>query len=95
MTTKIGEAIKKKRLVGGLTQAELAEGICTQATISNLESKGSLPTTSILLKITDKLNIEFNEIYEYSLGNQNGYTQYLKKLEDYVVNVAINKRMNY
>ncbi|MBC9789459.1 helix-turn-helix transcriptional regulator, partial [Carnobacterium maltaromaticum] len=50
MTTKIGEAIKKKRLVGGLTQAELAEGICTQATISNLESKGSLPTTSILLK---------------------------------------------
>lgn len=58
MTTKIGEAIKKKRLVGGLTQAELAEGICTQATISNLESKGSLPTTSILLKITDKLNMK-------------------------------------
>lgn len=80
MTTKIGEAIKKKRLVGGLTQAELAEGICTQATISNLESKGSLPTTSILLKITDKLNIEFNEIYEYSLGNQNGYTQIFKEV---------------
>ena len=80
MTTQIGEAIKKKRLLEKLTQAELAEGICTQATISNLENKGSLPTTTILLKITDKLKIEFNEIYEYSLSNPNGYNQIFKEI---------------
>nr|WP_315529620.1 helix-turn-helix transcriptional regulator [Carnobacterium maltaromaticum] len=80
MTTQIGEIIKEKRLLQGLTQSELAEDICTQATISNLENKGSLPTTSILLKVTDRLKIEFNEIYEYSLNNQNGYNQILKKV---------------
>ncbi|WP_010050255.1 helix-turn-helix transcriptional regulator [Carnobacterium maltaromaticum] len=80
MTTQIGEVIKRNRLEEGLTQAELAEGICTQATISNLENKGSLPTTSILLKITDRLKIEFNEIYEYSLNTHNGYNKVFKEI---------------
>lgn len=80
MTTQIGEIIKEKRLLQGLTQSELADDICTQAAISNLENKGSLPTTSILLKVTDRLNIELNEIYEYSLSNQNGYNRILKKI---------------
>lgn len=80
MTINIGDAIKKKRLAEKLTQAELAKDICTQATISNLENKGSLPTTSILLQITDRLKIEFNEIYEYTLGNPNGYNQIFKKV---------------
>lgn len=80
MSIKIGESIKRKRIAEGLTQAELAKGICTQATISNLENKGSLPTTSILLKITGKLKIEINEIYEYTLGNSNGYSPIFKKI---------------
>lgn len=33
----LGDLIKAKRLENGLTQAELAAEICTQASISNLE----------------------------------------------------------
>ena len=35
---KLGEKIKNIRRSKGLTQNELAEGICTQATVSNLEN---------------------------------------------------------
>lgn len=62
MATKFGEEIKKKRLEKGLTQKELSENICTQATVSNLENGASVPTISILLKLADRLNIEFSDI---------------------------------
>ena len=64
MTTKIGEEVKSKRLNRGLTQSQLAEDICTQATISNLENGASVPTISILLKLAERLNIEFSNIYD-------------------------------
>lgn len=79
-TTTIGTIIKKKRTQLKLTQAELADGICTQATISNLEKKGNLPSISILLKITERLSIEFNEVYEYTLENQNKYSKVFKEI---------------
>ncbi|MEF9936492.1 MAG: helix-turn-helix transcriptional regulator [Clostridia bacterium] len=82
MITQIGEIIKKKRLANKLTQSELAENICTQATISNLETKDSLPTISILLKITDKLSIELDEIYEYTLGASNDYANIFKEVRE-------------
>ncbi|MGX7418696.1 helix-turn-helix domain-containing protein [Carnobacterium gallinarum] len=82
MTTKIGEIIKKKRLEMKLKQAELADGICTQATISNLEKGSSLPSISILLKLTERLNMEFNDIYEYSLIDQNGHTLTFKEIRN-------------
>lgn len=71
MTTKIGKEIKSKRLKHGLTQSQLAENICTQATISNLENGASIPTISILLKLAERLNIEFSNIYDYTLDNEN------------------------
>ena len=70
MTTKIGEEVKSKRLNRGLTQSQLAEDICTQATISNLENGASVPTISILLKLAERLNIEFSNIYDYTLDKE-------------------------
>lgn len=82
MTTKFGEEIKKKRLEKGLTQKELAENICTQATVSNLENGASVPTISILLKLADKLNIEFADIYDYTIESENEYNQIFKEVRE-------------
>ncbi|WP_010053561.1 helix-turn-helix domain-containing protein [Carnobacterium maltaromaticum] len=70
----LGEIIKEKRLAKGLKQSELAEGICTQATVSNLENKSRMPTMSILLAIANRLNIEFSELSGYALTSVNSQT---------------------
>ncbi|MGX7419839.1 helix-turn-helix domain-containing protein [Carnobacterium gallinarum] len=76
----LGGKIKEIRLIKGITQRELAEGICTQATISNLENETSLPSLSILLSIADRLNIDFSEIYEYIAINGNSYSEIFKRV---------------
>ncbi|MFS7422456.1 helix-turn-helix domain-containing protein [Carnobacterium maltaromaticum] len=82
MTGQIGAKIKSKRLAKKLTQAELAADICTQATISNLENKDRLPTISVLLKITDRLDMEFSEVYTYTSGKSANHTQIYQKIRD-------------
>lgn len=82
MSTKIGEQIKTKRLKKGLTQAEVAENICTQATISNLENKDRIPTMSILLKISDRLDIELDSVLEYALDRELGHNQVFKEVRE-------------
>lgn len=79
---QIGAIIKSKHLAKKLTQAELALNICTQATISKLENKGTLPTISILLKITDRLDIEFSEIYTYTSGKSASYSAIYSEVQD-------------
>ncbi len=43
-----------------MTQKELAEGICTQATISNIEKAGKVPAITLLLAIADRLDIDID-----------------------------------
>lgn len=76
----LGGKIKEIRLAKGITQRELADGICTQATISNLENETSLPSLSILLSIADRLSIDFSEIYEYISVNGNSYSEIFKRV---------------
>lgn len=71
--TSLGGRIKEKRLNFGYTQAELAEGICTQASISNLENDTSTPSLMILLAIGERLNIEFSELSNYAVQLENPY----------------------
>jgi transcriptional regulator with XRE-family HTH domain len=53
--------IRKKR---GLTQAELAKGICTQAMISNFEKGESVPTSIVLFELSKKLHVDINYFFE-------------------------------
>lgn len=57
-----GQKVKETRIVKGVTQKGLAEGICTQATISNLENGSSFPGLGTLLAIASRLDIDFSEI---------------------------------
>lgn len=46
----------------GYSQSELAEDICTQGTISNIENAITLPSTYILKEIANKLNIDIVDL---------------------------------
>lgn len=70
MNFLLGDKIKEIRLAKGLKQAELAEGICTQASISNLEKKSTVPSLTILLAISKRLNIDFDDLVEYVALNE-------------------------
>ncbi len=47
----------------GLSQKELSEGICTQATLSRFENNGQIPTVKILVQLCDRLNISLGELF--------------------------------
>ncbi|CAD5903051.1 helix-turn-helix domain-containing protein [Carnobacterium maltaromaticum] len=61
----LGLFIKNIRRAKGFTQNEFAEGICTQATVSNLESNRGIPSIQTLVALTDRLNIDLNDLVEY------------------------------
>ena len=78
---KLGEKIKNIRRSKGLTQNELAEGICTQATVSNLENGASLPSVTTLLAIADRLKINFSEISDYMPTNDNSFIEIFNQVK--------------
>lgn len=67
----LGDLIKAKRLENGLTQAELAAEICTQASISNLEKNQRIPPLMTLLAIGNRLNLNFDELSDYAIEQEN------------------------
>ncbi|MCM2607171.1 helix-turn-helix domain-containing protein [Rossellomorea marisflavi] len=65
--SEIGKKISELRNEMNLTQGELAEGICTQASISMIE-KGELdPNATILYQIAKKLGVDVN--YFFHIGS--------------------------
>lgn len=59
-------AIRKKNK---LSQSELAQGICTQATLSRFENSGHVPTFKILKRLCERLHIEIGDIALSSRDN--------------------------
>lgn len=57
-----GRAILKRRKQLKMTQNQLAEGICKQATISNIEKKNKANSMSILVKLCNRLDLPISEI---------------------------------
>ena len=47
----------------GLSQKELSDGICTQATLSRFENNGQIPTVKILIQLCHRLNISLGELF--------------------------------
>ena len=57
-----GALLKEYRKKKGLTQVQLAEGICEHATVSNIENKNMSPGINILSALCKKLNVEISDI---------------------------------
>ncbi|WP_227005152.1 helix-turn-helix domain-containing protein [Companilactobacillus paralimentarius] len=46
----------------GLSQKELSNGICTQATLSKFENNGKIPSLKILIKLCNRLGLSLDSI---------------------------------
>ena len=46
-----------------LSQSELADGICTQATLSRFENNGQVPNLKILIKLCNRINLPLSELF--------------------------------
>lgn len=57
----IGALVRKKRKEKGLTQAQLASGICAQSMISSIEKGEYLPNAAIFLQLCARLEISIDE----------------------------------
>lgn len=53
----LGQRIREVRLKKGLTQVELAEGLCTPSMISQIESDRARPSFKVLFAIAEKLDV--------------------------------------
>ena len=65
----------------GLSQKELSEGICTQATLSRFENNGQIPTVKILVQLCDRLNIGLGELFPEVSVEEDEINQKLIKAE--------------
>ncbi|MGD6778517.1 helix-turn-helix transcriptional regulator [Sutcliffiella horikoshii] len=69
----LGEEIKRIRKNKGLTQSDLANGICTQAAISGIESGRTFPSIDILYYLSLRLQVSMDYFLEKITFRQEQY----------------------
>jgi len=71
----LGKIIQDQRKKLNLSQAELADGICTQAIISKIENQNISPSTTVLISICQKLHLTLDNVFSEfaSLPSSNLY----------------------
>lgn len=78
---KIGEKIKQRRKEIKMTQADLSEGICTQAMISRIEKRKVRPSRELMEKLAERLDVSLHYFYgEDSVESRYSKTAQLCKL---------------
>jgi transcriptional regulator with XRE-family HTH domain len=71
----IGEKIKELRKLMGLSQMDLAAGICTQAQISKIEKGDVYPYASTLYLISQRLGVDVNYFFDIGTTPRMDYIQ--------------------
>lgn len=86
----LGQAIRELRQKMGLSQKELASGICNQAQISNIEKNNYTPSAMLLNQISTKLGVDMNYFFEMQesykieyISNSKKYIRQLVRNRDY------------
>ncbi|MDV2684030.1 helix-turn-helix domain-containing protein [Alkalihalophilus lindianensis] len=69
----IGLAIKNIRQRYGLTQRELANDICDQTLISRIEKGVVIPSSLLLMKISERLGVDVNYVINFAKYNNFEY----------------------
>ena len=57
------ERFIRERKKSGLSQSELSDGICTQATLSRFENNSHVPNLKILIQLCNRLNLPLGELF--------------------------------
>lgn len=79
----LGTVLKELRKNKGLTQKELAEGVCAQSMLSAIENDVYVPNADLLVNLANKLNVDLNEIslaVNYEISGDNDFNQTVDKL---------------
>ncbi|WP_053073932.1 helix-turn-helix domain-containing protein [Bacillus sp. LL01] len=72
---RIGHTIKDLRKYYKISQKELADGVCTQAMISRIETDDLYPSAPILFQIAEKLGVDINYFFNLSETPRLDYAQ--------------------
>lgn len=75
---QVGDKLRQLRVYKGLSQAELAEGICSTAYLSKVENCKTSPSSNFIEKITKKLEVE---VSVFSTDKSIYYTKLIRQLE--------------
>ncbi|MFP9128391.1 helix-turn-helix domain-containing protein [Niallia sp. BSM11] len=86
----LGEEVKRLRKLNKLSQTQLADGICTQATISGIEAGRGYPSVDILYIISIRLKVTLEYLYKILL---NDAEDYIKETEELLEDLM--KQKNY
>ncbi|MFC5631302.1 MULTISPECIES: helix-turn-helix domain-containing protein [Streptococcus] len=82
----IADKLKTKRKEYGLSQSELAEGICEQSQISKIERGNYMPTATLLYKLAGRLNVTIDYFFDEQIESVSNLKEFMrlstKLLED-------------
>ncbi|MFW8052530.1 helix-turn-helix domain-containing protein [Vagococcus fluvialis] len=79
------EAFIEARKHKNLSQNELADGICTQTTLSRFENNGQVPSLKILIKLCQKLDFPIGDLFP-KIGMKNSeLVESMDKVEFYFI----------
>lgn len=92
---EIGNKIKLLRKRARLTQKQLAEGICTQAQISNIEKGVLNPSSNIIYGISEKLRVDTNSFFNKNKTFQNEHVDSVKKIIRKLIRSRDYKSLSY
>lgn len=79
----LGTVLKELRKQKGLTQKELAEGICAQSMLSAIENDVYIPNSDLLVNLANRLGVDLDEINlvaNYEIGSKDSFNQTVDKL---------------
>lgn len=65
----------------GFSQVQLAQGICTQATLSKFENNGQIPSLNILQQLCNRLGLSLDELSQNDKGSIVYLNRQLKQAE--------------
>lgn len=75
----------RRRKEMGLSQIELSNGICTQATLSRFENHGQIPSVKILSQLCARLQLDVGDLFACVNTQEVAANKLLEKLEESIV----------
>lgn len=79
----LGTVLKELRKEKGLTQQELAQGVCAQSMLSAIENDVYIPNANLLINLANKLDVDLDEISlakNFSIGHNQEFDEMVDKL---------------
>jgi DNA-binding XRE family transcriptional regulator len=82
----LGEVFKENRLKLQINQVDLAHGICTQTVISKMENQNIPPSSEILIKLCQRVNLTLNDVFsEFSkIPSKNLIEDKLRDIDNFI-----------